>query len=78
MRMITLLATGLLATAASAQTAPRLSEIIRGFEDRGYVITDVDVDSTEIDIEGRDPQGRKVEIEVDPATGTVRREKLDD
>ncbi len=79
MRVMTaLLTAGLLAgTAAGAQTAPRLSEIIRGLEDRGYVVTDVDVDIGEIEIEARDGQGRKVEIEIDPATGAVRREKLD-
>lgn len=80
MRLLTtVLATTILAGgAAAAQTAPRLSEIIRSLEDRGYVVTDVDVDSTEIEIEARDAQGRKVEIDVDPLTGAVRREKLDD
>ena len=64
--------------AAPAQAAPPLSEIIRSFEERGYRLTDIDVDADRIEVEGLDPNGARIEARVDPATGEVLSESADD
>lgn len=79
MRNTMVLATiALMATSLAAEARVALSEIIKGLEDKGYEITDVDVDHNEIEIEARNASGQKVDIDVDPATGAIRRERLDD
>ena len=64
--------------AAPAQAAPPLSEIILSFEERGYRLTDIDVDTDVIEVEGLDPNGARIEARVDPATGEVLSETPDD
>lgn len=66
------------AQAPAAQAAPPLSEIIQGFEERGYRLTDIDIDSDVIEIEGLDPDGVRIEARVDPATGEVLSESPED
>ena len=61
-----------------SETQPPLSEIIRGFEERGYQVTDVDVDTSAIEIEARDPNGTRIEARVDPANGEVLDESPED
>lgn len=60
---------------AWAQGTMPLSQVIRGLEDKGYVVTEVDVEVDEIEIEARSPSGQRVELDVDPATGAIRRER---
>ena len=80
--LLGLLALAAIATSASAQTAPAtappLSAIIQTFEERGYQLTDIDVDADHIEIEGLDPNGTRIEARVDPATGEVLSESPED
>lgn len=64
--------------AVPAQAAPPLSEIIRSFEERGYQLTDIDVDRDVIEVEGLDPNGDRIEARLDPATGEVLSETPED
>ena len=65
-------------TPGVAATGPALSEIIRGFEDQGYGITDIDVGGRVIEIEAQSPQGLLVDIRVEAATGATLSEMPDD
>lgn len=73
-----LTALALLAIPAAVQAAPKLSEIVGGLESRGYVLRELEVKSDRIKIEARTAAGARVELDVDPATGTVRSERSDD
>ncbi|MFN4173466.1 MAG: PepSY domain-containing protein [Pseudorhodobacter sp.] len=63
--------------APALANAPALSDIIRSFEDRGYQITEIEVEAHRIEIEALDPNGQKVEIDVDRASGETLRERSD-
>jgi len=64
--------------APALANAPALSDIIRGFEDRGYQITEIEVEAHRIEIEALNAQGQKVEIDVDRVSGETLRERRDD
>ena len=49
--------------AAPAQAAPPLSEIIRSFEERGYRLTDIDIDDDMIEVEVNAATGEVLEVE---------------
>ncbi|WP_210529714.1 PepSY domain-containing protein [Rubellimicrobium arenae] len=68
----------LVALPAVAQDAgPRLSAIIGDFEQRGYRVTEVDVDNDQIEIQAVHPDGHTVEATVDPQSGAVLNETPD-
>ncbi len=77
-RIAALSATTFALGAPAFATAPALSEIIKGFEDRGYQITDIEVETSRIEIDALNPDGQKVDIDVDRMTGDVMNERRDD
>lgn len=61
-----------------AQPAPRpLSETVRAFEQRGYDVRSAEDDGRTHEIEAVTPDGRRIEAEVEAATGEVLREYAD-
>lgn len=66
------------APSAPASGAPPLSQIILGFEERGYRLSDIDVDADVIEVEGLGPSGARIEARVDPATGEILSESPED
>lgn len=62
--------------AVAAQTAsPPLSQMIRSLEDKGYVVTDVEVGTHNIDVEAT-KEGVKFDIDLS-LTGEILREERD-
>ncbi len=69
--------------AAFAQQAPaatirRLSETVLAFETRGYVVRSAEDDGRTHEIEAITPDGRRIEAQVEAATGEVLTERADD
>jgi hypothetical protein len=78
----TVLAFSLLAFQAGAQTAPptnvlSLGEIESRMTAEGITIREVEVRDAVVEVEGRDAQGRKVELLVDRRSGEILSRKLD-
>lgn len=62
-----------------AQTqAPSLSSMIGAVETKGYTVTGVDVDRNTIEVDATAADGRRMELDLDPATGAITREQPDD
>lgn len=57
--------------AFAQDAAPRLSVVIAALEDQGYVITDIEVEHDKIEVEARSADGRRWDIDIDPANGAV-------
>jgi hypothetical protein len=66
-----------LAQEAGSNARP-LSAMIADLEAQGYRITDVDVDPDAIEVDAVAADGRPMDLRLDPATGAVRSETLDD
>lgn len=76
-RVLAVLAIGALAGPVMAQSGPRLSEIIATLEDKGYGVTEVDVDRDKIEVEARRSDGVRVDLDINPVTGAVIREEVE-
>ena len=61
-----------------AQTAaPPLSAILAKLESQGYVVSEIDVDPSVIEVEAVAADGRRMELLLDPATGAVTHQTPD-
>lgn len=73
----TLTALALVTVPLAAQAAPKLSEIVAGLEQSGYLLRELEVKTDRIEVEATTAAGARVELDVDPATGAVRSERPD-
>lgn len=73
----TILASAAVAGPALAQDKPKLAPIIQALEDKGYQISEVDVDRDKIQIEAHRSDGVRVELDVHPTSGEILLEEID-
>lgn len=63
---------------AAAQDTPTISAAIAQLEEAGYRIRDLDVENANLEIDAAAPDGSRVELIVETATGTILSEQPDD
>ena len=54
-----------------------LSALIAGWEEKGYRIKEVDVGRSFVEVEAIAPDGREVDLEINPVDGTIVNEHHD-
>jgi uncharacterized protein YpmB len=68
----------LTASAGIAQDRMSISAVIAAIEAKGFTVIEMDDEGGWLEVEATNAEGRRVELQVDTATGEIIREGVDD